>query len=200
MVHLEGGKIEKGRIIRIANNEDIEEVLDLYSYYIQETTITFEYEVPTIEVFRKRVEAIQKDYPWIVYIEEDRVKGYAYASRQRERAAYQWNVELSIYMSKDYQGTGVGTRLYSVLLDILKEQGYCNAYGCITIPNEKSIYLHKRLGFYEIGVFPNAGNKFNEWHDIIWFGKQLNEYKDNMEIPRKISEIDKGKLEKIMSL
>lgn len=184
------GRINMDGFIRLANSKDAEEILDIYSYYVRETTITFEYEIPSVDMFKKRMKDIQDRYPWIVYEEDGKIIGYAYASKQRERAAYQWNVELSIYMAKAYQGAGVGTRLYSALLVILKELGYCNAYGCVTIPNDKSIYLHKRLGFHEIGVFANTGNKLNGWHDVIWLGKQLNEYKDDMQKPKNMKEIN----------
>ncbi|ROR31709.1 phosphinothricin acetyltransferase [Mobilisporobacter senegalensis] len=176
--------------IRIANEGDVEEILNIYGYYINSTAITFEYEVPSLSEFKKRMEKVQKQFPWLVYEKDGAIIGYAYASLHKERAAYQWNVELSIYLSNNNTGNRVGTRLYESLLNIVTYQGYKNAYGCITLPNERSIALHKRFGFEEIGVFHNAGNKFNRWHDVIWLGKQLKEYEDIPEQPIQIGKLD----------
>lgn len=184
--------------IRFAKETDVQDILNIYSHYIISTAITFEYEIPSLTDFKNRMEKIQKQFPWLVYEEDGVILGYAYASIHKERAAYQWNVELSIYLSNNNTSHGIGTKLYKALIDIVTYQGYKNAYGCITLPNEKSIALHKRFGFEEIGVFPNTGNKFNRWHDVIWFGKQLKEYENIPKLPIKITELDEHIINKLI--
>lgn len=184
--------------IRIAKETDAQAILNIYSHYILSTAITFEYEVPTLSDFKKRIEKVGKQFPWLVYEEDEMILGYAYASPHKERAAYQWNVELSIYLSNQKIGNGIGKKLYKTLLDLVTYQGYKNAYGCITLPNEKSIALHKHFNFEEIGVFSNTGNKFNRWHDVIWFGKKLKEYDNIPRIPIKISELEEHTIRTII--
>lgn len=184
--------------IRIATQDDAKEILYIYSYYIEATAITFEYELPSLDEFKKRIEKISSQYPWLVYEVDHKIVGYAYASMHKERAAYQWNVELSVYISHHHQGYGIGKKLYRALISIVTYQGYYNAYGCIALPNEKSIALHKYFGFHEIGIFPKSGNKFNTWYDIIWFGKRLKDEDDMLKPLVLITNIKKSIVEKLI--
>lgn len=193
------GGVTMGVLMRMATPEDAKAILAIYKYYITDTVVTFEFDVPTVEEFQERMRNIQKQFPWMVCEEDGVIIGYAYASKQRERAAYQWNAELSVYFAHDHQGRGLGTRAYRTLLEILTYQGYATAYGCITIPNEKSIALHERFGFYEIGVFPKTGYKAGKWLDVIWLGKQLAEYSENPKPPVSIHGVDQTVLEEILN-
>ena len=131
-------------IIRLANIEDSKALLNIYSQYI-DTAITFECVLPTEKQFKERIAGIIKDYPYLVCEENGEILGYAYAHRQMEREAYQWNAELSIYLDKNFTSKGVGKKLYYILIDILKLQGIKNVYGGVTVPNEKSKNLHLSL-------------------------------------------------------
>lgn len=163
-------------IIRQATVNDSNDILDIYSYYIENTSVSFETETPTVIDFSSRIYLIINTYPYLVYLRNDKIVGYAYASRHRERAAYQYDVDVSVYIKNSLHSQGIGTALYNNLFEILKFKKYYNAYAGITLPNEKSIALHYKFGFKEIGVHHNTGYKFNKWHDVIWFEKQLKDY------------------------
>ena len=155
--------------VRAVNPEDAESILKIYSPYIAETSITFEIETPSIEEMRNRIKNISSVYPWFVYEEGDEVKGYAYASKHRERAAYRWSVEFAVYVRTDSQGKGIGKILFSEVIDAVTRLGYYNAFGVITLPNERSIALHESFGFTPAGVTRNCGYKLGAWHDVsIW--------------------------------
>ena len=139
--------MKKNALFRLATKEDAKEILEIYRYYIENTTITFEYDVPTIKEFEKRIEDIEGEYPYIVCLVDDRIVAYAYAHKVWERAAYQWDAELSVYTDKDYVGNGFGKKMYNILIDILRLQNVINVYGCVTFPNENSEKLHNYLGF-----------------------------------------------------
>lgn len=159
--------------LRIAKKEDAKEILDIYSYYVKETNITFEYEVPSIEDMQKRIETTLQNYPYIVACQDKRIVGYAYASRYASRKAYDWDCELSIYVSSSFQQNGLGKELYKYLLSLLKIMNVFNVYACITHPNQKSEAFHKKLGFRSVGIFHECGYKFGKWHDIVWMEKRL---------------------------
>ena len=156
---------------------------------IEDTEITFEYELPTEAEFRKRIRTVLEEYPYLIYEDAGNILGYAYAHRHLERAAYQWNVELTVYLHPDVVSRGIGRRLYEELLRILTEQGICNAYSLITRPNEKSEKLHEAMGFTLMGVLKNTGYKNGKWRDVSWYEKQLNPYPEHPVPFRKIDEL-----------
>lgn len=162
--------------IRPVNNEDVSDILAIYTPYITDTVITFETEVPTLEEFTDRVERIRKEYPYIVCEADGRVVGYAYASKHHERAAYKYSVDVSIYVAHEYHHKGIGSKLYSSLFEALNEYDYYTAYAGITLPNEKSVGIHKSFGFTEIGIFHKAGYKLDKWHDVLYMEKPLKDY------------------------
>ncbi len=174
-------------LIRLVTDFDSEAILSIYAPYITNTAISFEMDVPTISEFSNRIENISKQYPYLVYLIDKQVIGYAYASRHRERAAYNYDVDTSIYVLPEYHGFGIANKLYDCLFEILKQLGYYNAYAGITVPNEKSENFHKKYGFIKIGTHHKTGYKFNRWHDVIWFEKVINE---NYEEPRPIKSIN----------
>jgi Sortase and related acyltransferases len=186
-------------IVRMAKKEDIQEILGIYEPYILHTTITFEYEVPTLEEFEKRLEKIQEQYPWLVCEINGEIIGYAYASAFRARMAFSWGTELSVYTNEKYLGLHIGRILYEKLIQLLKEQGYYNVYALISIPNEKSIYLHKMLGFEEEGVQKKVGFKLGKWCDLVYLVKNINRYDEYpKELPRSIQQIEKETIEAIL--
>ena len=161
--------------IRLARPEDSPALLSIYSQYIR-TPITFEYDLPTQEEFAQRISSTLEHYPYLVWEEKGTLLGYAYAHPEREREAYQFNSELSIYLDRAAAGKGIGRRLYSALMDLLVLQGVKTAYGVVTDPNPASEGLHQSLGFRRVGLHRNTGFKDGKWYDVIWFEKDLAPY------------------------
>ena len=159
--------------IRLAKPSDARSLLDIYAPYVENTAITFEYEVPTIEDFAIRIEKTLEKCPYLVAEEDGVVLGYAYASTYYARAAYDQAVELSVYVSQDARGKGVGSKLYDALEDLLDQMGYVHFLACISLPNEASLALHRKRGYQQVAHFPKIGYKFNRWHDIVWLQKSL---------------------------
>jgi len=162
--------------IRLVQEADAEEILGIYEPYVSGTAITFECEIPSVDEFGNRMKEISADYPYIVCMSNEKIVGYAYAHTQRERAAYQWNAELSVYINQNYQRRGMGKILYGALIEILKLQNVRNVYGVVTFPNENSERLHEYFGFKKLGVFNNTGYKSGAWHDVMWFEKTIGDY------------------------
>lgn len=159
--------------IRLVQEKDIPSILEIYRPYVLETAISFEYEVPSIEDFNRRVRIIACDYPYLVYLLDEKIIGYAYAHKQMERAAYQWNAELSVYVDQSYVRRGIGKALYGCLLEILSIQHVQNVYGIVRTPNPNSEKLHESFGFRKLGVFHQTGYKSGCWHDVTWFEKSI---------------------------
>lgn len=170
-------------LIREATRSDTESMLAIYAPYIEQTAITFEYEVPTPDVFRQRIEKVQAKYPWIVAEDEGRIVGYAYASAFKERAAYQWSVETSIYVDHNVRRQGVGRRLHDVLEQRLMAQGILNMNACISYIEQEDEYLtqdsirfHEQLGYKKVAHFHQCGKKFGRWYDMIWMEKMIGDH------------------------
>lgn len=174
--------------IRMVETKDAKEILDIYAPYVQETTITFEYEVPTLAEFTKRIVQISKTMPYLVALEDGKIVGYGYASKYRQRKAYDWSVELSIYVDRQHKHLGIGTKIYDHLFFLLKELGYCRGYACITYPNPASEAFHSTYGFKKIGVFHKAGYKFDTWLDVLWMEYDLNPDNHNIHEPYSIKQ------------
>jgi L-amino acid N-acyltransferase YncA len=176
-------------IIRLANPSDANAILDIYAPYILNTSLTFETEVPTIEGFAKRINSYMENYPWLVCEIDGLIAGYAYATRHRERAAYQWCTESSVYMHNEFLHRGIGRALYSALFEILKHQGFRNVYAVINLPNIKSVAFHEKCGFSWFADYKNVGYKLGQWKTVGWWQLQLNDYCDNPLPPQKFSDI-----------
>ncbi|HLF76844.1 MAG TPA: arsinothricin resistance N-acetyltransferase ArsN1 family B [Dehalococcoidia bacterium] len=175
--------------IRLATADDAEAILVIYSPSILETPASFEMEVPSVAEMQRRITNVLAAYPWLVYEDESRVLGYAYASRHSARAAYEWSVDTSVYVHRDSHRRGVGRALYTSLLNLLRLQGYYNAYGGITLPNEGSVGLHKAMGYQLVGVFENVGYKFDSWHPVSYWSLQLQPLVANPPPPQPPSEL-----------
>jgi len=159
--------------IRQATPRDAAALLSVYRPYVEQTTITFEYEVPTVEEFARRIAQYSSFYPYLVWEEKGQILGYAYAHRHQERAAYQWNAELSIYLAPDARSRGIGTRLYGALIELLILQGIQNLYGCVTMPNIPSDALHRKMGFSRCCDWHHSGYKHGKWLDVAWYELNL---------------------------
>lgn len=159
--------------LRFAAPADAPALLAIYTPYVLETAITFEEAVPTEEAFAQRIRSVLEHYPYLVMEENGEILGYAYASRVRSRAAYDWSAELSVYVRKDCRGRGLGRRLYGCLLELLTLQHIHTVYGVVALPNEGSHGLHTALGFRLLERFPEMGYKMGTWWDIGWYEKVL---------------------------
>ena len=162
--------------IRFATLEDAQAILSIYEPYIMNTAITFETVTVPIVDFKDRMSRIQAQFPWLVYEVEGRIIAYAYASYYRERAAFAWDCECSVYVSEEAQQRGIATKLYLELFDQLKKQGFYNVYAFITYPHESSIRLHKKFGFREVGIFYKTGYKMGSWWDLMVMEKALRDF------------------------
>lgn len=162
-------------MIRPAAAADVPAILDIYRPYILETAYTFEYDVPTEAAFLQRFETISSEFPWLVWEENGRILGYAYGERAFVRAAYQWAVDLAIYLRPEAFGRSIGKTLYTAVEEILRRQGYCIAYAVVTSANEGSCAFHEALGYTAAATFPDCGFKFGQWYGTVWYEKRLRE-------------------------
>ena len=153
-------------MIRTVQTKDIREICTIYNYYIENTTITFEEEPISDDEMGKRINEIVPSYPWLVYEYNETVLGYAYATRWKARAAYRHSVELSIYISKDNLGKGIGKKLYETILAELRKTDVHAVIGGMSLPNVPSEKLHESLGFKKMAEFKEVGYKFQKWIDV----------------------------------
>ena len=160
-------------MIRPATETDVPQILSIYAPYILNTTITFEYDVPTEAEFLTRFRVITAQFPWLVWQEQGRILGYAYASAPFQRAAYGWCAEPSVYLLPEARGRGIGKSLYAALEALLKQQGYQVLLALITEENAPSIRFHRRCGYVSRSVLPDCGFKFGRWLGVTWMEKRL---------------------------
>ena len=158
-------------MIRIATEADIPQMLAIYAPYIENTTITFEYHVPTEEAFLERFRKLTAQFPWLVWEENGKILGYAYGSAPFERDAYRWCAEDSVYLLPEAQGKGIGSRLCLALEKVLFYQGYRRIYALITAENKKSVTFHQKLGYTLRAELPDAGFKFGRKIGVVWMDK-----------------------------
>lgn len=182
--------------IRIAKEQDAEQLLEIYAPYVEHTAITFEYEVPSVEEFRKRIAAILEKYPYYVAEKDKEILGYAYASPFYERAAYGWAAEMTIYLRQDQKRKGLGRTLYHTLETALKKQGVLNLYARIAEPEIEDEYLtkdsirfHKRMGYHIAGKFYKCGYKFHHWYHLVCMEKVIDLHLKNQPKVRPFYEI-----------
>ena len=167
--------------IRMAAPKDARELLDIYRPYVEQTAITFEYDVPSVEEFEKRIAKTLSRYPYYVLEEDGEIMGYAYVSAFKERAAYDWSVETSIYIRMDKKGKGYGKALYATLEDECRKRNIINFYACIATPADdqdpyltmQSVQFHTHLGYRKCAEFKGCASKFDRWYDMVWMEKQL---------------------------
>ena len=163
--------------IRLASADDADGIRVVYAPFI-DTPVTFEEEVPSCEAYRERIVRICEKYPCLVAEEDGRIVGFAYAHELRERIAFQWNAELSVYLAPAAQGRGAGSCLYAALLELLRLTGIKAVYGVVTSPNPASERLHRAFGFALMGVQPHAGFTCGAWHNVAWYVREIAPFED----------------------
>lgn len=172
--------------LRVVKPEYADELLKIYSYYVKNTAISFEYDVPTVEEFTERINNITINYPYIAATLNNKIVGYAYAGVFKNRKAYSWSVETTVYVDKDNKQNGIGRILYTALEKCLKKQGILNLNACIAVPCQNDEHLtdgsrvfHGKMGYNQVALFHDSGYKFNKWYDMIWMEKIIGEHKSN---------------------
>ena len=189
-------------MIRIAVEGDIPAILGIYAPYILTTTYTFEYVVPGETEFLERFRSYTKQFPWLVWVEDGEILGYAYASPPYSRAAYAWCAEPTVYLKPEARGKGIAAKLYTALEKILEIQGYQVLYAIITGENAPSVRFHEKQGYAVRAEFPDCGFKFGRWLGIFWMEKRLKSVENPITMPVGWAEIvkDVQKLEDILSI
>jgi L-amino acid N-acyltransferase YncA len=160
-------------MIRLALAEDAAAIRAIYAPIVEKTATSFETEPPSVEEIAARIGRTLPAWPWLVDVRDGAVRGYVYASQHRARAAYRWSVDVAVYLAEEARGQGVGKRLYQVLFELLRAQGYARAYAGITQPNAASVALHESMGFRLVGIYEKVGYKLGAWHDVGWWQLDL---------------------------
>lgn len=153
-------------MIRLATALDAKSICEIYNYYIKNSVVTFEEEEISVKEMEKRISMVQEKYPWYVFLSDDTVIGYAYASEWKSRSAYRFSVETTVYLHPDFGGKGLGTLLYEKLISKLRSMNIHVAIGGITLPNDSSVALHEKFGFEKIAQFKEVGFKNKRWLDV----------------------------------
>lgn len=175
--------------IRLITPADAKEALDVYAPYVLTTANTFEYVVPSETDFLNKIEKITAQYPWLVCTHNGKVIGYAYGSTHRDREAYQWSPEATVYIAEDHHRKGIATVLYNALFKILRMQGYINIYAGVLMTNEESVGFHRAMGFHDIGIYRNIGYKLGEWRSNLWLELHLQDHKINPPVPLSVHKL-----------
>ena len=169
--------------IRVATTQDAEALLAIYAPYVEHTAVTFEYTVPTAEEFAGRIRHVLARYPYLIAEADGEILGYAYASAFHSRAAYDWAVEVSLYVNRDRRRTGIGGALYEALERVLSVQNILNLNACIAYPEKENEYLtrdsvafHQHFGYEMVGEFHQCGYKFNRWYNMVWMEKIIGDH------------------------
>ena len=174
--------------IRLATLDDADAVAAIYAPVVRDTCISFEFTPPSAEEMSARIAKTLPILPWLVWDDAGTTLGYAYASRHRERAAYQWSVDVSAYVHPEARRRGIGKALYRQLFRLLELQGYQNAYAGITLPNAASVALHESVGMTSIGIYRHVGFKMGAWRDVGWWERTLGELMTDPEPPRALAQ------------
>lgn len=182
--------------IRTATIEDAEELLGIYAYYIKNTAVTFEYEVPSVEEFQGRISHILEHYPYLVAEADGEIIGYSYAGRFHPRAAFSWDVEMTVYLKHGTQRAGIGRKLYTLMERILREQGVVKTISLIVKPTDRysdynSVPFHEKMGYTYVGELKDCGYKFHRWYTLIYMDKQIDSIQEEMLPIRDFAEVRK---------
>ena len=166
--------------IRRADMDDAERLLGIYSYYVTDTAVSFEYHVPSVDEFRHRIKAIGERYPYLVCVKDGRIAGYAYADAYGTREAYSWTAASSIYIDRDMRRQGIGSALYGALEKELHDMGIVNILAGVAYREEEDEYLthdsynfHTRMGYFKAAQLISVGKKFDRWYDLLWMQKRI---------------------------
>ncbi len=187
--------------LRVAAPEDAAALVDIYAPYVRETAITFEYDVPSVAEFAARIAHTLESFPYLVAENDGEIVGYAYAGAFHPRAAYQWCVEMSVYVKRDVRRMGVGRKLYDAMEAILKLQRLTNVEACIAVPSAPDAHLtmdsvrfHERMGYRMVGAFHQCGYKFDTWYDMVWMEKHIGAHVRNQPSILRFDQVREGAL------
>jgi len=175
-------------MIRLAGPEDGAAVAAIYGPIVEQTSISFETAAPGAGEMASRIASVLAYAPWLVHTDGDAVQGYAYAARHNERAAYQWSVNVSVYVDAAHRRRGLARSLYACLFELLRLQGFYTAHAGITLPNAASVATHESLGFELVGVYQSVGYKKGAWHDVGWWQLPLRAREGEPRPPRPVGE------------
>lgn len=181
-------------MIRLAGLQDAAQILDIYGPIIEAGAISFETVLPDVDEMVRRIQQILDWAPWLVWEQNQRVCGYAYACRHRERAAYQWSVDASVYIHPDCQRQGLARKLYLTLFQLLKVQGFRAVHAGISLPNPASVLLHQSLGFQPVAVYPKVGYKGGQWHNTGWWQLEIGPRDSEPTPPRPLKEFSEPEI------
>ncbi|HEY7340515.1 MAG TPA: arsinothricin resistance N-acetyltransferase ArsN1 family B [Ktedonobacterales bacterium] len=176
-------------VIRVARPDDAAALATIYAPYVTDTVISFEMVPPDEAEMAQRLAKTLARFPWLVAICNGDVAGYAYAGQHRERAAYQWSADVSVYVHNDLQRRGIGRALYTPLFDILRALGFYNVYAGIALPNPASVALHEAMGMIPVGVYRHVGYKAGMWHDVGWWEGALRQPSADPPPPRALLDV-----------
>lgn len=189
-------------ILRVVHPDDAAELLSIYAPYVLHTPISFLSDVPSVEELSHTITSYSSTHPWLVAEEEQEgrrsILGYAYATKLRERAAYRWSAESSVYIAQHHHRRGIGRVLYAALFELLRLQGFHSLYAGITLPNAASEGLHRSCGFEPVGVYRKVGYKLGAWHDVGWFQRALGDYPDNPKEPIAFTNLSPSAIQDIL--
>jgi len=171
-------------MIRLAERNDASEIAEIYRPFCEDSCVSFETEAPDAAEMASRIDKIRARFPWLVCERDGIVAGYAYASPHRERAAYRWAVEVTVYVHPGHREKGVGRQLYHELFARLRDQGFFKAYAGILVPNPASQAFHETMGFTLVGIYRNIGYKLGAWRDVGWWELSLSPQTDSPPDPR----------------
>lgn len=183
-------------IIRTAAIEDAQALLEIYAYYVEETAITYEYDVPSLAEFESRIAHTLEKYPYLVAEMDGKIVGYSYAGAFHPRAAYHWGAEMTVYLDHTVRGHQIGAKLYSLVEEILKAQGVIKTIALITPPpseEEKKIYnsvaFHEKMGYQKLGCMDYAGYKFDRWYQVVVMEKMIGIPTEHMKTIKTFDEV-----------
>lgn len=160
-------------MIRDATSDDAAACAAIYAPYVRDTAITFESEPPSPAEMARRIADAQRTHAWVVLEDDGRVVGYAYGGPYKQRAAYQWSCEVSVYVELGRRRSGAGRALYEALFARLADRGYRMLVAGMTLPNDASVALHRGMGFEPVGTYRRIGWKHGAWHDVAWTQRPL---------------------------
>ena len=182
--------------IRVATIQDAKELSTIYAPYVENTAITFEYAVPTVAEFERRMGRVLEKYPYLVAERNGKIAGYAYAGAFNTRAAYDWAAEATVYVRQDQKHLGIGRELYEALEKVLALQNILNLNACIAYPEVEDEYLtqnsvgfHAHLGYRLVGEFHQCGYKFGRWYSMVWMEKHLSGHPEHPPAVKTFEEI-----------
>jgi len=187
-------------MIRIAEERDASQIAEIYRPYVEKTAITFEEEAPGTDEMAAKIHKVGAVFPFLVLEDRGEIIGYAYATQYRERAAYRWSLEDSVYLREDARGMGLGALLLKTLIELLRELGYVKIYAVITPPNPASVALHRRFGFAQLCRFEDTAFKLGQWQAIDWMELSLRAAAAKPEEPQAFADFARSRPERVAEI